>query len=71
MTGDVEGTLYDVETGALVVTEPKPWTANRVADWAVQYMELGHTDAANEIIRQYITLASGLPSDARKRAMRR
>jgi hypothetical protein len=49
--------------------ETKPWTANQVANWSLQYLELGHQDAANEIIRQYVTLASGLESDARKKAM--
>lgn len=67
----VEGTLYDPRTGALVVTAPKPWTANRVADWALQYFELGHSDAATEIIRQYVTLDTGRESDARKKAIER
>lgn len=66
---EVEGTRYDPGTGVVVVMETKPWTANQVANWSLQYLELGHQDAANEIIRQYVTLASGLESDARKKAM--
>jgi len=68
---DVEGTRYDQKTGVVVVIEPKPWTATQVSDWVLQYFELGHADAANDIIRQYVTLDSGALSDARKRAVER